>query len=174
MSYDIYFIKRKDLNKKNIQKLLENDAQKTDIHFVSKKEMIEIKDLLLKKGLKFEVFEEKEEDYTELNFPTYQIMMFNNQFAFSLPYWDQNSSEGINNEIKEITNLLIERGFTGYDPQTEKFIKTKYEISDSFKTTKTTIYKNVNKEGTNKMDLSYVGILIAIVVIAMIIRKIIR
>ncbi|MEY4571654.1 MAG: hypothetical protein RLZ10_865 [Bacteroidota bacterium] len=100
MSYDIYFIKRKDLTSKNIETILESDVSKTDQHFVSKQIMLEFKDKLIQQGLKFEVFEKTDEDYLELNFPTYQINMFNSQFAISVPYWDSNGDDEINYEIK--------------------------------------------------------------------------
>jgi hypothetical protein len=86
MSYDIYFIKRKDLTSNNIETILESDVSKSDQHFVSKQLMLEIKDKLIQQGLKFEVFEKTDENYLELNFPTYQVSMFNSQFAISVPY----------------------------------------------------------------------------------------
>jgi hypothetical protein len=55
MSYDIYFIKRKDLTSNNIETILESDVSKSDQHFVSKQLMLEIKDKLIQQGLKFEV-----------------------------------------------------------------------------------------------------------------------
>jgi hypothetical protein len=54
MSYDIYFIKRKDLTSNNIETILESDVSKSDQHFVSKQLMLEIKDKLIQQGLKFE------------------------------------------------------------------------------------------------------------------------
>ena len=144
MSYDIYFIKRKDLTFKNIETILETDALKSDKHFVSKQQMVDLKDKLIQQGLKFEVFENPNEDYLELNFPTYQVSMFNNQFAISVPYWDNNSNVGINNEIKIITNTLLENGFTGYDPQTEEFIVSKHEIKKTFTESKTVVDRTLN------------------------------
>jgi hypothetical protein len=47
MSYDIYFIKRKDLTSNNIETILESDVSKSDQHFVSKQLMLEIKDKLI-------------------------------------------------------------------------------------------------------------------------------
>jgi hypothetical protein len=174
MSYDIYFIKRKDLTSKNIETILESDALKTDKHFVSKQQMIELKDILIQQGLKFEVFEKPNEDYLELNFPTYQVRMFNNQFAISIPYWDSNSNDGINNEIKIITNTLLDNGFTGYDPQTEKFIVAKYEFKKTFSETKSVVDKTLSNKPENNFNYKYVGIGIAILVIGIIIWKLIK
>jgi hypothetical protein len=50
MSYDIYFIKRKDLTSNNIETILESDVSKSDQHFVSKQLMLEIKDKLIQQG----------------------------------------------------------------------------------------------------------------------------
>ena len=174
MSYDIYFIKRKDLTSKNIETILESDASKTDKHFVSKKLMIEIKDKLIQQGLKFEVFEKPSEDYLELNFPTYQVSMFNNQFAISVPYWDSNSNEGINNEIKIITNTLLDNDFTGYDPQTEKFITSKYNFKNTFTESKTVVDKTLKAQTENNFNYKYVGIGIAILIIGIIIWKLLK
>lgn len=174
MSYDIYFIKRKDLNSNTIETILESDVSKTDQHFVSKQEMLELKDKLIRQGLKFEVFQKSDEDYLELNFPTYQVSMFNSQFAVSIPYWDSNSNDGINNEIKIITNTLLENGFTGYDPQTDEFIVTKYEFNKSFAESKTLADKILNTETENSFNYKYVGIGIAILIIGLILWKLLK
>ena len=174
MSYDIYFIKRKDLNSKNIETILESEVSKTDQHFVSKQEMLELKDKLIQQGLKFEVFENSDEDYLELNFPTYQVSIFSSQFAISVPYWDSNSNDGINNEIKIITNTLLDNGFTGYDPQTEEFIVSKYEFKKSFTESKTVVDKTLITKTENNFNYKYVGIGIAILVIGIIIWKVLK
>lgn len=174
MSYDIYFIKRKDLTSKNIETILETDVVKTDKHFVSKQQMFEIKDKLVQQGLKFEVFEKPDEDYLELNFPTYHVSMFNSQFAISIPYWDSNSNDGINNEIKIITNILLDNGFTGYDPQTGKFIVSKYEFENNFSESKTVIDKTLNNQADNSFDYKYAGIGISIIIIGITIWKLLK
>ena len=174
MSYDIYFIKRKDLNSKNIETILESDALKTDKHFVSKQQMLEIKDKLIQQGLKFQVFEKPNEEYLELNFSTYQVSMFNNQFAINVPYWNSNSNDGINNEIKIITNTLLDYGFTGYDPQTGEFIVSKYEFKKTFSETKSLVDKALNAKQENNTNYIFVGIGIAILVIGIIIWKLIK
>jgi hypothetical protein len=175
MSYDIYFIKRNDLTSKNIETILESDALKTDKHFVSKQKMLELKDKLIQQGLKFEVFEKPNEEYVELNFPTYQVCMFNNQFVISVPYWDSNNNDGINNEIKIITNTFLDNGFTGYDPQTEEFIVSKYEVEKTFTESKSVVDKTLNTQ-TENFNYTYVGIGIgiAILIIGIIIWKLVK
>lgn len=147
---------------------------KTDKHFVTKQQMIELKDKLIQQGLKFEVFEKLDEDYMELNFPTYQVSMFNSQFAISIPYWDSNSNDEINNEVKIITNTFLENGFTGYDPQTEEFIMAKYEFKKSFTESKTIVDKTLNNQTNNNLNYKYIGIGIAILVIGMIVWKLVK
>lgn len=162
------------MTSKNIETILESDVSKTDQHFVSKQQMLELKDKLIQQGLKFEVFEKPDEDYLELNFPTYQVSMFNSQFALSVPYWDSNSDDGINNEIKIITNTLLDNGFTGYDPQTEEFIVTKYEFKKNFSESKTVVDKTLKTQTENNFNYTYLGIGIAIIVIGKIIWKLLK
>lgn len=172
MSYDIYFIKRKDLTLNNIEAILESDALTTDNHFIRKQLMIKIKDKLVKQGLKFEVFEESNEGYLELNFPTYQVSMYNNQFEISVPYWNSNSNDGINNEIKIIINTFLEEGFTGYDQQTGEFIVSKYEFKRTFSESKSTIDKTQNKLPNNNLNYIFIGI--AILIVGIVIWKLLK
>ena len=132
MSYDLYFIKSKNLTAQNIDEFLEADASASDEHFISNTIKKEISEILENEGLVFETFEEKENDYLELNFETYQISMFNSQVAISLPYWNANSSDAINNEIELLAKVLVEKGFTGYDPQTSKFFVEITSFSTQF------------------------------------------
>lgn len=169
MSYEIYFIKRKDLTSKNIEKILESEALKTDNHFINKHKMLELKDKFIQQGLKFSVFEKPNEDYIELNFPTYQVSMFNNQFAISATYWESNSNDVINNEIKLITNILLDNGFTGYDPQTEEFILSKYEINKTYTESKSVIDKTRYIQTGKNFTYTYIGIGTAIFLFGLII-----
>jgi hypothetical protein len=174
MSYDIYFIKRTDLTLENIDPILESEVSKTDKHFISKQLMIELTNQLRQQDLEFEVFDESDEDHMELNFPTYQVSMFNSQVALSVPYWDINSGDGINQEIKMITNTLLDNGFTGYDPQTGAFIVSKFEFGKNFTETKTSVDAVLSRQ-TEDINFSYkyVGIGVAVVIIALIIWTII-
>ncbi len=154
MSYDIYFIKSRRLDGGNIEELLESDAVETDQHFIPKELMGEIKIAFENKGLKFETFEGKEQDYLELNFDTFQVSMFNSQVGISLPYWDSNSSEGINKEVGQIIEVLLEKGFTGYDPQTERFISRNEVFQPNFDEVNTKVNKIFPSEieGTEKQS----------------------
>ena len=74
MSYYIYFIKKKDLNSDNVHDILETTELKSENEsFISKDLMKSLIEQLKSEGLKFEIFEGKDEDYFELNFPTYQL-----------------------------------------------------------------------------------------------------
>jgi len=141
MSYDIYFIKTKDLNSENVYNLLETTEPKPDNEiFISKDLMKSLTEQIKSEGLKFEVFEGKNEDYFELNFSSYQLSIFNSQIVISLPYWEENSKENINTEIKQITNILLNNGLIGFDPQKEIFLTTTYELQQTF--TETTILED--------------------------------
>ena len=132
MSYDLYFIKSDKLSSENIDEFLETEASEDDQHFISKGLMNEVKADLAANGLSFETFEGNEDDYVELNFESYQISMFHSQIAISLPYWDVNSSDAIDNRVKLISKVLNERGFTGYDPQSGKFFTEGVTFSTEF------------------------------------------
>lgn len=139
MSYDLYFLKSKKPTLDNIDEFLAEDASESDEHFISSVLMKEISATLEEKGLKFESFEGKEGDYLELNFDTFQVSMFHSQIAISLPYWDVNRSDAVNKQVKLISNVLFERGFTGCDPQTSRL----FADSDAFSTEFAQTHKSV-------------------------------
>jgi hypothetical protein len=177
MSYDIYFIKKKDLNIDNVYTVLESSKPKSDNEiFISKDFMKSLIGELKSEGLEFEVFEGKDEDYIELNFPSYQLTMFNSQIAISLPYWDENISDGINKEIKQITNVFLKNNLTGFDPQTEEFLTEPYEFQTTFTETKTVVDNHLNSEHHKKNGntLNYLGIGLGILILGFIIWKMIN
>jgi len=178
MSYEIYFIKKKDLNSDNIYDVMETIEPKSDNEiFLSKDFMKSLIEQLKSEGLEFEIFEGKDEDYFELNFPTYQLSMFNSQIAISLPYWDENSNDGVNKEVKQITNVLLYNELKGFDPQTEEFITESYEFQQTFTETKTVVNTHLNSEnqtqnGNTKLFLGVgLGILILGILIWRMINK---
>jgi hypothetical protein len=177
MSYDIYFIKKKDLNTENVYDVLETTEPKPDNEiYISKDFMKSLIEQLKSEGLEFEIFEGKDEDYFELNFPTYQLSMFNSQLAVSLPYWDENSSEGINKEIKQITNIFLKNDLTGFDPQTEEFITEPYEFQKTFTETKSVVDNHLKSESQQSTgnNLMYLGIGLGILIIGLIVWKMIK
>ncbi len=174
MSYDIYFLKNKQAKQETIFELLEADASPTDAHFISKELMLEIKDLLSAAGLKFEVFERAGEDYLELNFSTYQLSMFNNQIALSLPFWDENNTVGVNGEVKRIANVLLDKGFIGFDPQTEEFITEKFEFKTGFREAKEVVDKQFQTSSTTSESYKWVGVVVAAVLLALLMWKMLR
>jgi hypothetical protein len=176
MSYDLYFIKKKDLNSENVYDILETTELKPDNEiYISKDYMKTLIEELKMEGLEFEVFEGKDEDHFELNFPTYQLSIFNSHITISLPYWDQNSNDGINKEIKLLTNVLLKNDLTGFDPQTEDFITELYEIQGAFSETKTVVDSSLKSEPqkSNYDNLMYIGIgFVIMIVVILIWRKI--
>ena len=132
MSYDIYFLNSNKVSSENVDEFLESEVSEKDDHFISKVLKNEIRDNLAENGLSFETFEGQQDDYLELNFETYQISMTNSEIAILLPYWDINSGDAIGNEVKVVSNVLIGRGFTGYDPQTGRFFTDPNSFSTEF------------------------------------------
>ena len=177
MSYDIYFIKKKDLNSENVYDIMETTEPKPDNEiFISKDFMKSLIEQLNSEGLEFKIFKGKDEDYFELNFPTFQLSMFNSQIAISLPYWDENSNDGVNNEVKQTTNVLLSNDLKGFDPQTEDFITEPYEFQKTFTETKTVVNNHLNSEtqGQNGNNLIYLGIGLGVVIIGFIIWKMVK
>ena len=177
MSYDIYFIKKKDLNSENVYDIMETTEPKPDNEiFISKDFMKSLIEQLNSEGLEFKIFKGKDEDYFELNFPTFQLSMFNSQIAISLPYWDENSNDGVNNEVKQTTNVLLSNDLKGFDPQTEEFITEPYEFQKTFTETKTVVNNHLNSEtqGQNGNNLIYLGIGLGVVIIGFIIWKMVK
>lgn len=177
MSYDIYFIKKKDLSSDNIYDVLEISEPKPDNEMYISKDMMK---LLIKEmkseRLEFEVFEGKDQDYFELNFPTYQMSMFNSQIVISVPYFDENSNDAINKEIKQIINVLLNNNLKGFDSQTEQFITEPYEHEKTFKESKTLVNDNINSntQGTNTNTMMYVGIGLGITLLGLLVWKMIN
>jgi len=174
MSYDIYFIKKKNLNSENIYDVLE--TTETNPHneiYIPKDLMKTLIEELKSNKLAFEIFEGTDGDSFELNFPSYQISMHNSQIAISLPYWDENSHEGINKEVKQITNVFLNNDLKGFDPQTEKFIVEPYEIQNTFTETKTVVdnYLQSPTQKSNGNTLKFVGFGLGILILALLIWK---
>lgn len=179
MSYDIYFIKKRDLSINNVYEILETTESKPENEiFISRDLMKSLIELLKSEELEFEIFEGENEDYFELNFPTYQIGIFNSQLAISLPYWDENSNDGINNEIKQITNILLKNNFIGFDPQTEEFIRDPYKFQKTFIETMSVVenhWKTKSKSQQSERNISlYFGIGFGLIIIGLIVWKLIK
>lgn len=174
MSYAIYFIKKKDLSLENIGSVLETTDPKPDNEiFLSKDFNKSLIGALESLGLKFETFEGK---HFELNFPSYQVSMFDSQIAISLPYWDANAAYTINQEVKQISNVFLTNGLTGFDPQTGEFILEEYEVQPAFVETKTSIEKHLKlpSQQQSSNSLKYLGLGLGIILLSFFIWKMIN
>lgn len=181
MSYDIYFVQGRELSVEDVNEILESETVEGEEHFISKALMHEVKDALLDEGLSFETFEGKEDDYLELNFETYQISMSNSEIAISLPYWDINGSDTINNEVNVVSTTLINKGFIGYDPQTEKLFDEPKGFSTDFGQVNEKVNEYFSPEPSSKkhsegwrlikLGLIFVGVVLLIRLIASLIGK---
>lgn len=173
MSYDIAFIKTKNLNIDNVYDLLEatEPSPEHEIYIdndLMNKLILDIKNI----GIKFEIFEGKNRDHFELNFPTYSVSIFRSEVAISVPYWDENSDTDVNLEIKRITNILLENGFTGFDSQTGEFITEPYSFQSTFTESKSIVDTHFkNSSATNNNYIKYFGFLIGVIVVGYLIWR---
>ncbi|MFN3194406.1 MAG: hypothetical protein ACE364_00475 [Chlorobiota bacterium] len=177
MSYDIYFLKKKDLNLDNVYDIMQTSEPKPDNEiFISKDLMKSLIKQLKSEGLVFEIFEGKNEDYFELNFSTYQLSMFNSQIAISLPFWDENSNDAVNKEVKQLTNVLLSNDLKGFDPQTEEFITEPYEFHMTFTDTKKVVdnYLNSKSHVRSGNSLMYLGVVLVILILGLLIWKLLK
>ncbi|MFD1554006.1 hypothetical protein, partial [Putridiphycobacter roseus] len=170
MSYVIDFIKTKKLDFDNVYNLLEGTVNPTSEIFIGTELMNKIVQEIEELGFEFEMFKSETEDHCELNFSTYQVAMFNTEIAISLPYWDSNINEGTNKEIKQIINILLENGFSGFDSQTEEFITEAYQFKSIFSEAQTHVNQNENSHPSVDYSL-YLGLGIGLVLLCVIIWK---
>ena len=68
----------------------------------------------------------------------------------------------------------MDNGFTGYDPQTEEFIVTKYEFKKNFSESKTVVDKTLKNHTDNNLNYKYIGVGIAVIIIGIIIWKLLK
>lgn len=175
MSYDIYFVRKKDINVDSFNELLElEEVSESDEIFISKGLKSSLKESIKSKGLSFETFD-GDDDYLELNFPTFQVSMFNSQIAISIPYWDENQDTDISTHVRLIVGILLENGFSGYDPQTEDIISSSFEFGSSFTEVKTIVDKQLpySTTSSNSMVL-YIGIGLGIIILVLLLWKFIK
>lgn len=158
MSYDLSFIYKTKIDLNNVWDILETNVSETDEHYISAELRKQLSHDLQELG-RFEVFQSDE--HLELTSETCQISIFESAVSLSIPYWDVNESSHVSNEIKEITNLLIDHDFTGFDAQTEQFITEKYVVKDSFTQSKEIVDEGLlpnTDKSHNKKTYTYIGI----------------
>lgn len=173
MSYDITFIKnREGLTVDTIDSILEEtDSNETDMGFISVERRKELISKFISSGLEFEVFENLEQpsnSYFELNFATYQVSLFNNQVAVSLPYWDENETDTVTNEVSSIVKVLLDNGFVGYDSQTGDLIKSESDFSAGFTDAKQVVSQYNDTLESNRKSMRYIWMVVLILVIVFI------
>lgn len=168
MSYDIYFIKSKNLNQDNIEELIESEVSSSDEHFISREEMDNLKDSVASIGYEYELYEhENEEYYFEMSFKNYRLSVFQSQAVISVPYWPEIVDDSLGKEIEAITQVFINKGFSGYDQQTGQVFTSGYLFLDSFKQNLEIVVEDINKIKDNK-PFSWIIYLIGVLLIALI------
>jgi hypothetical protein len=175
LGYSLDFILNKKLTLDNVYEVLEmTDPSATDDHYVSPELMESLISEIEALGIPFELFTPDEGNYFELNFPTYQVMLYSSEVVISVPYWDDNADETIDSEIKQISNILLKNNFTGFDSQTEEFIDKPYQFQETFTETLEVVNEsNTSTEETGN-TLLYVGLALGAIIISFIIWKILN
>ncbi len=164
MSYDIHFIKTPVLTAAEVEDLLESDLDESDGHFISWESMQEITQKLRETGVLFELFESPEKEYLELNFESFQLGMFRNELALSVPFWEVNESGETGRQLQKVISTLIRCGFTAYDPQLEELITNEFELGTLFHEVRTATQHHAT-DTSWQPDLKYICLALAIVII---------
>ena len=71
-------------------------------------------------------------------------------------------------------NTLLDNGFTGFDPQKEEFITTKYKFTKSFTESKTIVDKPIKDQTSGQLNFTYLGIGFIVLIIALALWKIMK
>lgn len=147
MSYDIFFyrLSSDEVTADSMDGFLESDEFGKDEHVISKETMFGIKDMLLEKGLKFEILENKHGCELALRFGNYFVSMYPGEIAISIPYHKENSEESIMDEIRLISETIVGKGLLGYDPQTGALITEKDGLRLYFAETEEAIQNTISQ-----------------------------
>jgi hypothetical protein len=167
MSYDIYFIKTKNLCNENLEDYLVGDVSTNDEHYISLELINELKEKITNLDFKFEVNMNNEEGFLEFSFTNFQVSLISSQAVISVPYWIESLDESTTNEIESILHTFIDSGFTGYDQQTDRIFSDGYKFFDSFLENQTAIKDSLDEFKKNK-DNSWILYLIGFIIIILI------
>lgn len=127
MSYDIYFVRNVNIDEDSVWEVLEAEVNEQGAHYIDSSEQKQISAVI--EPIVSECEKVVSDRAIELNTPTYQISIFENQVVISLPYWDENQKNEIIGQVQKITNELIRLGFIGFDSHHEEFINGEYQLS---------------------------------------------
>lgn len=175
MSFDIYFIKSKNVDANNVQDMLESANRAPDselfIGHELRRQLIQaIQDL----GLQFDLFESKDGHVVELTMRTYQVAIYEIQVCISLPYWAVNSQEKVKEEVQAIMNILFANGFTGFDPQSEAIIREPYGFKDNFAASKSIVDQHLRKVKKPITPVTWLWMVLGVLLAAVLIWNMIQ
>lgn len=149
MSYDIYFVKKDDLNNENVYEVLEiQELAPNNELFISKELWLSIIKEFETNGYSFEKIEG--DDFFELNFKSFQLSMLHTQIVLSLPYWNENLHEKVMDDIESITTVMKKYGLKSFNAQTEQIDGQSSLIKHQFKETLNMINNNTVLPKTQK------------------------
>jgi hypothetical protein len=167
MSYDIYFIKSKDLIQGNLEDFLVGEVSPDDKHYISKEMMSKLKDSIAELGNNFELIENQDENFIEMKFESFEVSIFSSQVVISIPYWIEELDESITSQIEVISQLFIDNGFTGYDQQTDVIFSGDNKFHDSFTQNQSEVKVSLDEFTASKKN-SWIMYAIGIFVITLI------
>ncbi len=129
MSYDIHFIKKKDITIQESLEFLEKQKISKEYQFSESetKQMVsEIVEMNQHKGV------DTTKDSTAIDFDTFQVSMYDTQLTISIPYVKENLAQKIIVQVNCVIDVFLENGCSGLDGQSEKFIDDDYSFKTSF------------------------------------------
>lgn len=130
MSYDIFFVKGQGMNSDQVEDFLESDIEPEHPRYIDLEDRNQITHELSSLGLDFDV--NRFEDSISLDFPSFQLGIFDNQVTMNIPYWETNTNPLIQKSIQEIFHTLLRQGYQAFDPQIHDLVEAKYDIGANF------------------------------------------
>lgn len=129
MSYDIHFIKKKDITVQQSLDFLEQQKVSKEFQFSEAETKTMISEIV-------EMNQHKEmktvKDCTEIDFDSFQVSLYKSQLTISIPYWKENLAQKNIVLVNCVIDIFIENNCVGLDSQVEKFIDDDYSFKTSF------------------------------------------
>lgn len=129
MSYDLHFIKNKNLTILQALDSLEKKSVSNEFQF-SESETKNIVSEITRMNQHSAI--NNNGTSTEIEFDLFKISLFQNQLSISIPFVKENLSQKTSVQVNSIIDIFLENGCVGLDGQIEKFIDDDYSFKTSF------------------------------------------
>lgn len=130
MSYDIFFVKDRNLSKEQMESFLDSDIESDHPQYITPSDHTLLESELENSGLDFDRSEY--EGSISFDFPSFQIGVFDNQIALNIPYWEINSNPQIQKKVQAVYQIILQNGYQSFDPQLDALVDDKHDIAASF------------------------------------------